>query len=448
VKTTLLALALALPAPPASGQFAPARDERARVERAHAAAVQAERVEGFRRAWDAASEPSREEAAALLAPGPAEPSLERLARAQRMLEGSAGADGTGLAAFADALDLRVVPGAFATRGSAGAQPERGEPLVVRVRALYAVPLGPGVDDAASLELSLFWIAPDGTEERARTETFDPLLFLASGVPLYIRGPLVERPGPWRLVAECVWAGERARGVAVPVPCLDAGCLEAARRGEGTEALSLLLERGVRPLESAPGELLALCGRRPEVPGRLDPGPPQEAAAVPSGAPLQVVLLASGRELAPPLHGTPGRAWRSLARRLGLELSVLDAGELERAELAGELERLAERGPCVLVAAGRAVPIAASLLAGDDRPPLAGLVCVRDELTPGGALQGLPTLLLTADGPEREPRPASPGMGVPQTIRGGPNAFLAAPRVPDLVEPWLRGFRTETPTNQR
>src|SRR5262249_7068973 len=135
--------------------------------------------------------------------------------------------------FADALDLRVVPGLF----SAEVPDELGTPLTVHVLRLGLQRL------VGQVELGLTWVAPDGTESRARTEPFPADAFDAE-VPAYLRAPRGP-PGMWSLVPELRRGTTAARGAAVPVWCLP-GPPGDAPEGKGVDELRTRGERSLVP----------------------------------------------------------------------------------------------------------------------------------------------------------------------------------------------------------
>ncbi len=115
--------------------------------------------------------------------------------------------------IAASLDVVVLPGAF----SAG---NGGEEVIARVLPVHTETLKKRIP--REVEISLVWIAPDGSEVRARTEPVHRAALVMPGFEMYFRTP-PSKPGRWQLVPEVRIrdaSGERVgRGVGVPVYCV-------------------------------------------------------------------------------------------------------------------------------------------------------------------------------------------------------------------------------------
>ncbi len=439
--------ALALPCAGAPQNAPPASSGQAR----HLAAVRTERTARFFADLGAADEAARSAALALLRaaerPGQplgARPDLAALAAAGRVLSGAdaEAVRSDELARFADALDLQVVPGAFAAESEG-----LGTPLTVTAYRLERDP------PARDVELSLDWIGPGGERRRARSEPFGAQAFRAPGFRMFVRAPLSE-PGLWHLQPVVRADGREVPGAPVPVECV-AGLAERVARARALAAPPGLAADAARARLDA---LLSSGLRAPESPVASaclapfeDPSAPAWRAAPDGGEPFLfggfegqsrggalVFLWSEGDAEELPLAGRVGDAWRALARERGLGLFVLRAVAGEGARLRAGLEearRLAGRDP-ILVARGRGALVASLLFAGaavEGQPlPLGGVVL----LCPA---EGLPRLmppvptLVVAEPPAGDPGEDPPGRSF---AAGGPLAFLDEPRLPALVAEWL------------
>ena len=95
--------------------------------------------------------------------------------------------------LADALLLRVVPGAFESRSDG-----LGEATTVHLtRTMDVAVEGDPI-------LSLYWSGPNGEELRARREVIPQAIVKSGIVEMFIRPPK-SAPGAWRLVCEVAWA---------------------------------------------------------------------------------------------------------------------------------------------------------------------------------------------------------------------------------------------------
>ena len=403
------------------------------AQKRHAAAVALERSERFRVAWSSADAAAQGRAIDVLAEaGEDLPSIALLTRAERVL---AGADAAELAqddlvGFADALDLRVVPGLFPS-----ASEGRGEPLVVRVYRL-----APGVL-RRNVELSVIWIAPDGSELRARTESFSPNSFRPPGFNMYVRAPLSE-PGLWQLVPELVFDGRRARGVPVPVPCVPEGLLQELREhGHDGKPLFRLLAEGERPLD-LPRVLAQARGERvPEIlPATFGSTFLRgKRFAEAEDGPMLVFLAPANEPAEGMFAGTSGRSWIEMARRAGVELLSYEVGSTQREHFLEVLSLLPPRRQLILVARGDAVLRAQFLLANGDAR-LDGLVLCGTRVEPGPSLPSVPTLVVDGRG--------EGSAGDHQTrVLGMPSAYLTEPDLPLLIEPWLAALASDNPDRE-
>jgi len=391
--------------------------EAVRFEPTPAEVLWAERADRFLRAWEAADGDQRRAAEEALvaqaSPGrplDRRPSLEALAVAQRVLEGEelVGVQADALARLADAVDLTVVPGCFASRSASAL------PVTAEVRARFPARL------AGTLTLRLFWVGPDGHEQRARSEPFDGAAF-ELGFPVFLRAPRAS-PGPWSLVPELELGGRSVRGAPVPVWALDAEEPELERGAEDADPAWLALVRHGRrsfgPRRSASGAAVTfdprfapLASYRPgaSVRGRL------------------VFLAPEGEAPGFVLGGFLGERWCALADRLGLELVALDPRA--KPDELGRVLGLPSEVPVVLVARGDAGVLLHGR-AAKEALALQGIVLCGSLVEPGPALPRVPVLLVC----NREVA-ASPAAATVTRREGAREALLSEPLLPDLFEPW-------------
>lgn len=381
-----------LPAAPVTAQGAGLPPN---LQRIQDAAVAAERRATFFELWEAADEVRQERAASALAELRPDgrrldgwPTTAELSLAIRVLRGGELDElrADPLIAFADAIGLLAVPGV------ADVEPERGEPITVRVHLTKRAVL------EGAVELALYWRAPDGSEERARREPFPAAAFLR-GFPMYIRAP--NEAGSWQLVPKVTFEERTVPGFGVPVQAtVDlAERLEADRNPTFEERLELLRDHGVRTADGAGIE------------GWLSNDLAENGGVA---LPRATLLVATSRDEAPDAfrYGRIAKRWRTLARELGLELAVRPAGEVQR-------WLSPQRQPVYIVARGDAVADLHLALLGRETKGVAGLILSTTMDEPGPALPAVPTLII------------GPGTGT-----GGPTPFLTEPELPALVRPWL------------
>lgn len=269
------------------------------------------------------------------------PSLRALAEGRRSALGES--DGTGPLAWqaqlAEALDLRVVPGAFEARVDG-----LGDPLTVFVRPVFPV------QAAQEVVLRLFWRSAEGAEERARSEEIPPEAFAAEGFEMYVRAPFGP-PSTWRLVPEIEHAGRTWRGPGVAIDGVrelrarEARLASAVLRGEVSplaralsDQLALRLDLGLRDgielglgrwIEMAEGGEGAARTGEPELvflPGFEGSGAHVWSLAPASGAREgPTILIATGGREHPleQLSGALGRQWASVQQSLGAVLLATD-----------------------------------------------------------------------------------------------------------------------------
>lgn len=166
---------------------------------------------------------------------------------------------------ADNIDLRVVPGVFASRSEG-----IGEALVVNVKPLDKLTDEPGMPE--SVDLCLVWVGPAGQELVARSEPIGRKAFVLDGFEMYVRPP-ISAPGFWRLVPEVRVGAHVARGLGVPVECVERlqeryAAFQARQREKGSTdayegALIERVEHGVRDL-TLPSVDALLDGRTGEL----------------------------------------------------------------------------------------------------------------------------------------------------------------------------------------
>jgi hypothetical protein len=452
---------------------APFAQEASPLEAAHEAhwnVVLTERTERFLAGSAAADPAARERGAKVLermrSPGSgllSPPSLAALARAQRALRAAdSPPEQERMERTADALDLQPAPGVFESRAE-------GEGVAVTVGVVPLTPLA----DRADIQLSLYWIAPDGNEQLARREPVRAAALEAPGFQMFLRTPR-SAPGMWQLVAECERDGVRARGAPVEVECverLDERLRRVFARSLPPQspaamlaiALALRHQSGLRTLASLrPSEMLRQIERAlpaeeaaPTASPALEPGvvAPCEQAFVdarkiphwvwslrPEGEIERVVILLAPWTDAPEAV-LQRESWRKLAgegRAWMLSTHLPDsAGKATGvAELLTRLRALAPAGKCCLVARGGSV---GTLLLGvetaeRDAPlPFDALVMstVISSPTPEKVLPQVRRLLLAPGGARELPQePASFTW-----LEGSRIPLLNEPRLPELIARW-------------
>lgn len=370
---------------------------------AHRAAARAERIDGLHRALVAARERGdgaalqRGQAALGRLRGPSAPALAGPSDAllngwRRALESPSAT--TSVTAFADALEVMVVPGAF----EATLVPSERERFAVRIWSAPNVPMPP----AGTLRLR--WVHPDGRSELVRTAEFEAAAFRSPGFDLFVRAPLTE-PTTWRLVPEVEVGDERVQGLGVPVQAIE-GLSErwaAIRADPGTAGgiragliaeLSLLIERGVRAPRGADLEsdlaLLDGNGEPSAVPCLFDDDLVWTIGARSGDGPVVVTFAAPEDGPSDLLSGERGRRWRRALARCGGALVALDADRAKLGALAAAIARVRQLYPerrLVLVPRGASAAFAL-LASGQDGDGDLDWVLVRTgPLAPGGGSLG-------------------------------------------------------------
>ncbi len=438
-------------------------------ERLHEQAVIAERARLLLDAWLLAGEAARASAQRELerltpagAPSSAPLSARAMTGAWRALGNRQPASEAGeLQELADALDLRVTPGFFASRAEGP-----GEVTTVRLRLLWDAPVSHG------LMVSLVWLPPSegaaGAEPvRARREPASARAFEGAGFEMYIRPP-VSAPGMWRLVAELEQGERRARGVPVPVECLAAApeLIALAREALADEQrLFVPIAQGLLASALSGARLPAglepsLCRQILRDPLRGDqraqPRPVEVAFQTSTGeerwiwswfppqpARIAIVILVPDAE--PPealFAGVMGERWVRVGTELRAPLfaSHLPPRGANGRDARAVLERLAElaelagsRLPLALVARNHTLGDLAIALAGVGQPPFDALLAawsIRGE--PRAPFGGLPSLFVARDGP---PQPQRTATGV-LWVAGERFALLAEPLLVDQARAWL------------
>lgn len=312
--------------------------------------------------------------------------------------------------LADAIDLRVAPGAFEARSEG-----RGESMTVHVSTLFDVLWLEG-----RVDLILFWIGEDGEELRARGEAILAGSF-ERGFPMYIRPPVSE-PGRWRLVAELRTEKGSVRTHAVPVDCVAKLRERTARLAELDTPLAVRLIARLRPLfafGARSGDALPLAHWFDLVEGEVGSSPLRPVSVAeslghggevweivpPEGAsPTEVVLILTTPDEHPTdlLHEEIRAAWASspnAPRRWVVAASLSTA------------------------ALGDLVPLVSSLRA---RPGTERLTLV----VRGENALFVPGLLLAAErAAEEEEESVKPVHGVDALVMAETSAARVPPRVP-------------------
>jgi hypothetical protein len=319
-------------------------------------------------------------------PDGAELGVGQLDAALRALGGQQESALTREAILADALALRVVPGAFESRTEG-----LGEATTVSLTRTRDVLI------SGDPILSLFWIGPDGEEQRARREVIPRALVISGAVELFIRPPL-SAPGTWQLVCE-VGLGETARrGLAVDVDCVaDLGARrEALAARPRTERVGWTAERaleelclgGLRHPVLGARALLKLAEDREVGAVRAEVhGGAMECQIAPSGEASGTLVLVGGSSFSPIelLCGAAGAAWRSYAEAEGLRVIALDlplsagGGRISLAERLAELREDRPEDALHLAAFGDAAGSIPSLRARHPELPLDSVALVSDSL---------------------------------------------------------------------
>jgi hypothetical protein len=289
-------------------------------------------------------------------------------------------------ALADALSLRVVPGAFEARADG-----LGEATTVHLARTRDVAIE---GDAI---LSLYWMGPKGEELRARREVIPGAILRAGLVEMFIRPPQSAQ-GTWWLVCE-VGMGEAARrGLPVAVDCVDG---LAARRAAllalprtqlavfaPEQALEELCADGVRHPVLGARALLVLAEKGVVAAARAEvQGGSFEYHITPAVEPVGTLVLVGGSSFSPLelVAGASSSAWRAFAESERLRLIAVDlpltAGE-GRSSLAARLAELREERPedeFHLAAFGDAASALPSLRARHPELPLDSVTLVSDSL---------------------------------------------------------------------
>ncbi len=379
----------------------------------HLVAVQRDRERELQRRWSGAEAEPRAVAAGILRRSRDPQAPERqplgyhpLAVAGRELTGTVREEKLyRWQKLADAVDLRVVPGAFEARSEG-----RGEAMTVHVSTLFDVLWLEGWVDVI-----LFWIGEDGEEQRARGESIYSKSF-ERGFLMHIRPPVSE-PGRWRLVAELRMRTEKGsvRSHAVPVDCVAKLRERSARLAELDTPLAARLRARLRPLfafGARSHDALPLAHWFDLAEGEVGSSPLRPVCAgevweivSPEGAsPAEVVLILATPDEHPTdlLHEEVRKAWASspnAARRLVVAASLSTA------------------------APGDIVPLVSSLRS---RPGIERLtLVVRGE----NALFVPGVLLAEERAAEEGEEPSEPAHGVDALVMAETSAARVPPRVP-------------------
>ena len=215
----------------------PDADDLTALQVAHREAVQVERERALLEAWIGASEQQRVGLERIVREGrnsrrsslsPLD--LRSISRGLRNLRVPERADELWVwYDLLDALDLRLRPGVFAARSEG-----RGEPITVGLDSLWSHSYEGDPD--REMQAKLIWVAPDGTEEDARSEPVTARI-LMRGFEMFIRPP-ISTAQTWELVLEVQTPSGALRGVPVRVECVEnlvAARARVAQRPAGTSA---------------------------------------------------------------------------------------------------------------------------------------------------------------------------------------------------------------------
>ncbi len=188
--------------------------------------------------------------------------------------------------LADSLDLNFEDRAYET-------PTDPDETWAGPLTLHVIPVHPR-PEIGDVELTLYWISPDGDELRARNEPVAANAFRPPGFAMFVQAPVCAPGEQWHLLCEITSERGSARGVPIPVKCLPAAV-------DG----SFLLQRGRLPrgFGAQLFESEDETGRSAYV---VDP---------PQGEVQRTLLVIVPMHEDPGwiLSGTRGAAWRKLAR---------------------------------------------------------------------------------------------------------------------------------------
>ena len=346
--------------------------------------------------------------------------------------------------LAQALELRVVPGAFESRVDG-----LGEAVTVHLaRGSTALPAGDSV-------ISLHWVGPDGSKTRARREVIPAHVLGTGHFEMFIRPP-VSQPAEWALVCE-VGLGEDA-GWSRP---LKVECVErlSARR-EALKSSPRVELDGWTPMRSL--EELCLYGVRHPVLGAsgllelAEQGSygALRAVRLPSGLEMQIpgdnetkgCLIIVGGSTYSPLElaaGASSSAWQSFAKSEQLRVIFIDlplvAKEGKPSMMMRMMELQEERSDekMHLVAFGDAAGFIPSMRLRHPELDLASVTLVSDSIRRGGRDPRLDVKTLLVECSGSSPLPEwSREEGFGSVVIREP-FILAGPFVPELIRSWIR-----------
>ena len=292
--------------------------------------------------------------------------------------------------LARAIDLRVTPGAFESRVEG-----MGEAMTVHLtRRSAALPEGDSV-------VSLYWVAPDGTESRARSEMIPAGAFAAGSFEMFIRPPVSE-PGSWELVCDVGLGEDVGRSRSVGVECLNE--LNARREAlknlprqelsgwTPLKALEALCVRGIRHPVLGASELLELAERGSSgalTAVRLESGLEFHLADSPQA---KGSLVIAGGSTYSPLElaaGVCGEAWERFAESEQLRVIFIDlplVAKGGRPSMAMRLREIHDEHPdeaLHLVAFGDAAGFIPSMRVRHPDIPLGSVTLVSDSIRRSG-----------------------------------------------------------------
>ena len=346
-------------------------------------------------------------------------------------------------ALANALSLRVVPGAFESRSEG-----LGEATTVYLERAWDVAVE---EDTV---LSLYWSGPNGEELRARSEMI-PQKAITLGVEMFIRPPK-SAPGTWRLVCE-VGMGEGAhRGLPVVVDCVEdlaarRKSLAAVPREDlagwtAEQALEDLCAHGVRHPVLGARALLVLAEKGVVGHARAEAcGGSLEYHFAPAAEPVGTLVLVGGGTFSSLelVAGASSDAWKDYAETERLRLVLLDlplTAGAERLSLPKRLAELREErsgGEFHLAAFGDAAGFVPSMRARNPELPLDSVTLVSDSLKRAGRDPRLDvrTMLVECSGDSKD-SPWSREEDFGKVIISE-HFVLSAASVPELMIVWNR-----------
>jgi len=227
-------------------------------------------------AWEAASEEAREAVRASFLgwtkrglPAVYSPGMEELGGLLHTLRGDEPAP-LAERKLADSLDLTFAESTYGTPEDP--QERWAGPLTIDIVPVHPRP------EIGVVELSLYWISPDGEEFRARTEPIAANAFRPPGFEMFVKAPVAKPGETWHLISEVTTERGSARGLPLAVNCAvsetDGGyrlSRERPLRGFGAELFECEYDTGKSARVLEPGDGEARRNLLVVIPMHEDPG---------------------------------------------------------------------------------------------------------------------------------------------------------------------------------